>query len=132
MLLLLLGRKLRIIHCIDKFVPDANGWSHFSSYIYCIFNLYTHKTTELSNYQLLHIFNKQNSATSSWYYQSSTSLFLRRQNNNWLTRNKYYYPLCSKVFMLKPKVGEIVSISSPLNFFRIVVFPALSSPLVVC
>jgi len=34
--------------------------------------------------------------------------------------------------MLKPKVGEIVSISSPLNFFRIVVFPALSSPLVVC
>ena len=32
--------------------------------------------------------------------------------------------------MLKPSVGEIVSISSPLNFFNIVVLPALSSPLV--
>ena len=39
------------------------------------------------------------------------------------------HPLCSNVLMLKPKVGEIVSISSPLNFFKIVVFPALSNPL---
>jgi hypothetical protein len=31
--------------------------------------------------------------------------------------------------MLKPSVGLMVSMSSPLNFFRIVVFPALSSPL---
>ncbi len=31
--------------------------------------------------------------------------------------------------MLKPNVGEIVSIASPLNFFKIVVFPALSRPL---
>lgn len=31
--------------------------------------------------------------------------------------------------MLNPRVGEIVSISSPLNFFKIVVFPALSRPL---
>lgn len=31
--------------------------------------------------------------------------------------------------MLNPNVGEISSISSPLNFFKIVVLPALSSPL---
>ncbi len=31
--------------------------------------------------------------------------------------------------MLKPRVGEIVVISSPLNFFTMVVFPALSRPL---
>lgn len=31
--------------------------------------------------------------------------------------------------MLNPKVGLIVSIGSPLNFFKIVVFPALSKPL---
>lgn len=38
-------------------------------------------------------------------------------------------PLCSKVLMLKPSVGEIVSMGSPLNLLRIVVFPALSRPL---
>lgn len=43
--------------------------------------------------------------------------------------SQFSYPLCSKVLMLKPRVGEIVSISSPLNFFKIVVFPALSNPL---
>jgi hypothetical protein len=32
--------------------------------------------------------------------------------------------------MLKPKVGQITLMSSPLNFFRIVVFPALSRPLI--
>ena len=31
--------------------------------------------------------------------------------------------------MLKPKVGEIVSTSWPISFFKNVVFPALSSPL---
>lgn len=31
--------------------------------------------------------------------------------------------------MLNPRVGSIVLISSPLNFFKIVVLPALSSPL---
>lgn len=31
--------------------------------------------------------------------------------------------------MLKPRVGDIVSISSPLNFLSIVVLPALSKPL---
>ena len=31
--------------------------------------------------------------------------------------------------MLNPNVGSIVLISSPLNFFKIVVLPALSSPL---
>ena len=41
------------------------------------------------------------------------------------------HPLCSTVFMLKPKVGEIVLMSSPMNFLRMVVFPALSSPLVM-
>lgn len=40
-----------------------------------------------------------------------------------------YYPLCSKVLILKPKVGEMVSIGSPLNRFKMVVLPALSSPL---
>ena len=39
------------------------------------------------------------------------------------------YPLCSSVLILKPRVGDIVVMSSPLNFFRIVVFPALSRPL---
>ena len=41
----------------------------------------------------------------------------------------FSYSLCSKVLILNPKVGSIVLISSPLNFFKIVVFPALSSPL---
>lgn len=41
------------------------------------------------------------------------------------------YPLCSNVLMLKPSVGEMVLTSSPLNFFRMVVLPALSSPLQV-
>lgn len=31
--------------------------------------------------------------------------------------------------MLKPSVGDITDMSSPLNFFSIVVFPALSKPL---
>ena len=31
--------------------------------------------------------------------------------------------------MLNPSVGSMVLISSPLNFFKIVVFPALSRPL---
>jgi len=31
--------------------------------------------------------------------------------------------------MLNPKVGEIELMSSPMNFFRIVVLPALSKPL---
>ena len=39
------------------------------------------------------------------------------------------YPRCSNVLIANPRVGEIVSISSPLNFFTIVVFPALSKPL---
>ena len=39
------------------------------------------------------------------------------------------YCLCSKVLMLNPRVGSIVLMSSPLNFFKIVVFPALSRPL---
>lgn len=38
-------------------------------------------------------------------------------------------PRCSKVLILNPSVGEIWSIGSPLNLFNIVVFPALSSPL---
>jgi hypothetical protein len=33
------------------------------------------------------------------------------------------------VSMLNPSVGLILSIGSPITFFRIVVFPALSSPL---
>jgi hypothetical protein len=32
--------------------------------------------------------------------------------------------------MLNPRVGEIVSMGSPLMRFRIVVLPALSSPLI--
>ena len=44
-----------------------------------------------------------------------------------LSFNTYF--LCSSVLMLKPRVGEMVSISSPLNFFKIVVLPALSRPL---
>jgi len=39
------------------------------------------------------------------------------------------HSLCSRVLMLKPNVGSIVLISSPLNFFKIVVLPALSRPL---
>ena len=39
------------------------------------------------------------------------------------------YPLCSAVLILKPRVGAISLISSPMNFLTIVVFPALSSPL---
>ena len=39
------------------------------------------------------------------------------------------YPLCSTVLILKPNVGEMVLISSPMNFFKMVVFPALSRPL---
>lgn len=39
------------------------------------------------------------------------------------------HPRCSRVLMLKPRVGEMVSMSSPLNFFRMVVLPALSRPL---
>ena len=39
------------------------------------------------------------------------------------------YSLCSRVLMLNPSVGSMVLISSPLNFFKIVVFPALSRPL---
>lgn len=39
------------------------------------------------------------------------------------------YPRCSKVLILNPSVGDIVSIGSPLNRFKIVVFPALSKPL---
>jgi hypothetical protein len=31
--------------------------------------------------------------------------------------------------MLKPSVGEIVETSSPVNFFKMVVLPALSRPL---
>lgn len=42
---------------------------------------------------------------------------------------EWAYPLCSKVLMLNPSVGDIVLTSSPLNFFSIVVLPALSSPL---
>ncbi len=41
----------------------------------------------------------------------------------------FNYSLCSNVTMLKPSVGEMVFISSPLNFFKIVVLPALSKPL---
>lgn len=36
---------------------------------------------------------------------------------------------CAKVFMLNPSVGLMLLMSSPLSFFRIVVFPALSKPL---
>jgi hypothetical protein len=39
------------------------------------------------------------------------------------------HPRCSRVLMLKPSVGEMVSTSSPLNFLRMVVLPALSRPL---
>ena len=39
------------------------------------------------------------------------------------------YPSCMKVLMLNPKVGLTVMISSPLSRFKMVVFPALSSPL---
>jgi len=39
------------------------------------------------------------------------------------------YLLWSNVLMLKPNVGSIVLVGSPLYFFNIVVFPALSKPL---
>ena len=39
------------------------------------------------------------------------------------------HPLCSRVLILNPSVGLIVSMSSPLTFFKMVVLPALSSPL---
>ena len=39
------------------------------------------------------------------------------------------HSLCPRVLMLNPNVGSIVLISSPLNFFKIVVLPALSRPL---
>ena len=41
----------------------------------------------------------------------------------------FAHSLYSTVFMLKPNVGEIVLMSSPMNLFSMVVFPALSSPL---
>lgn len=41
----------------------------------------------------------------------------------------FFLPLCSNVLILNPNVGEIVSIGSPLNLLSIVVFPALSRPL---
>ena len=41
------------------------------------------------------------------------------------------HPLCSRDLMLKPSVGMIVLMSSPLNFLKMVVFPALSSPLFI-
>jgi hypothetical protein len=40
-----------------------------------------------------------------------------------------WYPSNSSVLMLKPRVGLISLMSSPLNFLTQVVFPALSSPL---
>ena len=39
------------------------------------------------------------------------------------------YPRCMSVLMLNPSVGMISSMSSPLNLRRMVVLPALSSPL---
>lgn len=39
------------------------------------------------------------------------------------------YRPCTNVLMLKPRVGLTPAISSPLSFFSIVVFPALSRPL---
>jgi hypothetical protein len=45
------------------------------------------------------------------------------QSNRWPN-----FP-CWNVLMLKPRVGLTLMMSSPLIFFRIVVFPALSSPL---
>ena len=46
-----------------------------------------------------------------------------------LSVNRPRYPLCSAVLILKPRVGAISLISSPMNFLTMVVFPALSSPL---
>lgn len=43
--------------------------------------------------------------------------------------NSKSYSLCSSVLILKPKVGLIVFMSSPLNRFKMVVLPALSKPL---
>ncbi|CAD6231886.1 GSCOCG00001637001-RA-CDS [Cotesia congregata] len=34
------------------------------------------------------------------------------------------------VFILNPSVGDIVSMGSPMYLFKIVVFPALSRPLI--
>ena len=39
------------------------------------------------------------------------------------------HPRCSSVLILNPSVGDMVLMSSPLNFLSIVVLPALSSPL---
>jgi hypothetical protein len=39
-----------------------------------------------------------------------------------------YLP-CTNVLILKPRVGLMVEMSSPLSFLRMVVFPALSRPL---
>ncbi len=39
------------------------------------------------------------------------------------------HPRYSSVWMLKPSVGLMEWMSSPMNFFRMVVFPALSKPL---
>ena len=69
--------------------------------------------------------------------KSRQQYFLSKPPNIMFANNSafmvYYsahiYPLYSKVLMLKPSVGDITDISSPLNFFSIVVFPALSKPL---
>jgi len=45
-----------------------------------------------------------------------------------LDRHITYFP-CTKVLILKPRVGLTVEISSSLSFLRMVVFPALSRPL---
>ena len=58
-----------------------------------------------------------------WHKRPTNKLFLSH------TLNLFYYPLCSTVFMLNPKVGEMVLMSSPMNFFKMVVLPALSKPL---
>lgn len=50
------------------------------------------------------------------------------RSNASVVRESTYF-LCSNVLMLNPSVGDIVLMSSPLNRLRIVVFPALSSPL---
>ena len=42
---------------------------------------------------------------------------------------EFSHPLCSAVFILNPNVGDILVMSSPVNFFSMVVFPALSRPL---
>ncbi len=59
-------------------------------------------------------------------------IFIKDKANNYqiFSKQKKNYFLCSKVLILKPSVGEMVSISSPLYLFKIVVLPALSKPLV--